>query len=192
MGKTFTILLVLAVTCGAVSAQTPCTRINDDAERLKCFDTLSKSAAGTPQDSWATKSDTAPLDDSPQFYGMLPAESGRLSLVLRCHEREIDAVVSGEFIGSGKPVKVVYRIDEQPPVTQMWLPAGNGQGAFARNAWDFMTKLPDNGRLFVRLTRYSGEGVDGRFSLGDVSAVRNGVAAACSAPKKQPAPAKKR
>jgi hypothetical protein len=94
------------------------------------------------------------------------------------------------FLGISESLKVLYRINDEKVVQATWLPASGGQGAFVSppaSALALLKSLPDNGKLFVRVFDFSGNGHDAQFNLGTVSVARAQVAAACGWQEKQPA-----
>ena len=55
----------------------------------------------------------------------------------------------------------------------------DGRAAFASNAEEFIRKLPDNAKLFIRTTRSDGKTKEAHFDLGNLSDIRNKIAHAC-------------
>ncbi len=174
-----------------------CKTLTDDSQRLKCFDSLftkkEEPPAGKPQTamSWSIEESKSPVDDSPQVTAMLHADGSTegvsltppTSLVLRCKEKETEAYFAKPFSFLGtNPIKVLVRINDGKPIETQWHPASNGQGVFAPAAVQFIRALPDNGRLFIRATGFGGTQEDATFSLGNVSEIRDKIAATCHWP----------
>jgi hypothetical protein len=171
-----------------------CGTVKDDAQRLKCYDGLSQYIAlpssptpvpkGSPE--WSIKQSKSSVDGSRQVEATLIADK-RL-LVLRCREQKTEAVFGGEFTFLGSsPVKVLVRFNDGQPITSTWQPSTSGQGAFAPEADEFIRALPDNGKLFIQAfgfqrspSGFQERAVEGTFELGNVSAVREKIAAACN------------
>lgn len=173
-----------------------CKTLTDDAQRLKCFDGLFAGTGKVPEASehpqteaaWSIEESKSPLDDSPQVTGTLAADDSLL--VLRCKERKTDAFFGKQFSYFGSnPLKVFLRINEGKLIETTWQPSTNGQAAFAPSAVQFITALPDNGKLFIRVTGYGGKTADGEFNLGAVSALRDKIATACNWPSASTSPA---
>src|SRR5262249_38022030 len=101
----------------------------------------------------------------------------------RCNEKKTDAYLAKPFSFLGtNPMKVLVRINDGKPIETQWHPASNGQGVFAPAAVQFISALPDNGKLFIRVTGFNGTTVDGAFALGKVSEIRDKIAAVCHWP----------
>jgi Type VI secretion system VasI, EvfG, VC_A0118 len=170
-----------------------CKTLTDDAQRLKCFDGLFTEkqarqpapAQSQPAMSWEIEESKSPVDDSPQVSGILHADdSGAMPvtlLMLRCKERKTDVMFAKQFqfLGSTDTLKVLVRINDGKPIETLWHPSTNGQAAFAPAAVQFIRALPDDGKLFIRATAFDGTTVDGAFTLGKVSEVRDKIATAC-------------
>jgi hypothetical protein len=168
-----------------------CRTLKDDAQRLKCFDGLvadkSSEQPMTPEASavWAIDESKSPIDDSPQITGTLHAtgeSSSEAALFLRCKERKTEAFFARRFayLGTGNPVKVLTRINDGQPIETMWNPSTDGTGVFAPSAVQFIRSLPDKGKLFIRAFGSQGRTVDGEFSLGNVSEIRDKISVACN------------
>jgi len=139
--------------------------------------------------AWSIEESKSPIDDSPQVTGILfvegsgpPAMTG---LTLRCKEKKTEVIFAKQFafFGTTAPLKVLMRINDGKPIESQWQPSSNGQGAFAPAAVQFIRALPDDGRLFIRATGSGGTTVDGAFTLGKVSELRNKIATACRWPE---------
>jgi hypothetical protein len=173
-----------------------CKTLTDDAQRLKCFDGLfaekpsnSQSPEHAQIGTWTVQESKSPLDDTPQVSGTLLAENSA-GLILRCKERKTEVIFAKQFsyLGS-QPIKALVRINDGKLIETVWSPSTNGQVAFAPSAVQFIHALPDNGKLFIRVTGFDGKTLDGEFSLGNVSEIRDKIAVACNWPKPAPASA---
>jgi hypothetical protein len=173
-----------------------CKTLTDDAQRLKCFDSLfakkEEPPAEKPQTEtamgWKVEESKSPVDDSPQVTALLHADGSTegvsltppIMLVLRCQEKKTEAYFAKPFAFLGtNPIKTLVRINDGKAIETQWHPASNGQGVFAPAAVQFIRALPDNGKLFIRATGFNGETIDGVFSLGKVSEIRDKIAADC-------------
>ena len=171
-----------------------CKTLTDDSQRLKCFDGLfaekqqPPSAHPQTEMTWSIDESKSPIDDSPQVMGTLLAEgstpASSAALMLRCKEKKTEAFFAKQFsfFGTTNPIKVLVRINDGKPIETTWSPSSNGQGAFAPAAVQFIRALPDGGKLFIRATSFDGAQVDGAFTLGKVSEVRDKIAADCHWP----------
>ena len=169
-----------------------CKTLTDDAQRLKCFDGLFAEKQQPPA-TWSIEESKSPVDDSPQVAGMLYADSSAdpsslmipTVLVLRCKEKKTEVYLGRPFTLFGSntnTVKVLVRINDGKPIETRWQPSSNGLGVFALAAVQFIRALPDNGKIFVRVTTLDGSTVDGAFTLGKVSEIRDKIAADCHWP----------
>ena len=169
-----------------------CKTLTDDAQRLKCFDGLFAEKQQPPA-TWSIEESKSPVDDSPQVAGMLYADSSTdpsylmlpTVLVLRCKEKKTEAYLGKPFTLFGAnnvTLKVLVRINDGKPIETRWRPSSNGLGVFALAAVEFIRALPDNGKIFIRVTTFDGSTVDGAFTLGKVSEIRDKIAADCHWP----------
>jgi len=144
---------------------------------------LAPATAQTPNApmDWSIEESKSPPDDSPQVVAAMV--SGDTALILRCKEQKTEAAFSTKFnyLGS-KSVKVLVRVNDEKPTQDEWRPSTTGRAAFAPSAEDFIRALPDNGKFFIRTTRFDGKTKEGNFNLGAVSAIRDKIARACDWP----------
>jgi hypothetical protein len=121
-----------------------CKTLTDDAQRLKCFDSLftekqqqqSAPAQSQPTIGWKIEEIA---DDS----GGGPSLTPPTMLVLRCEEKKTEAYFAKPFAFFGiNPIKVLVRINDGKPIETQWHPASNGQGVFAPAAVQFIRALP--------------------------------------------------
>jgi hypothetical protein len=130
---------------------------------------LAPATAQTPNApmDWSIEESKSPPDDSPQVVAAMV--SGDTALILRCKEQKKEAAFSTKFnyLGS-KSVKVLVRVNDEKPTQDEWRPSATGRAAFAPSAEDFIRALPDNGKLFIRTTRFDGKTKEGNFNLGAV------------------------
>jgi len=163
-----------------------CSTIADDKARLKCFDDLfsTKRAEPKPVESARSPSNWSIIegdlnDDDAQFSAGVVV--GDAALILRCKEKKTEAAFSTKdtFLGD-KTVGVRFRVDQQEPVKEVWRASMNGYAAFAPNPVDFIRKLPEQGRVFIRAVAADGSNKDANFLLSGVSAIRSKIERACS------------
>src|SRR5438034_8840993 len=136
---------VLSSLSQAVSAQTgdavdrlkACSQF-EGMERLKCVDELLQEMApdsAQPQGSnWIISETTSPVDYRPQIAALTTSHASSQdapsSLAIHCRARRTELIIS--TTGSWKQatdgeVKVVYRINQEPPVEQRRRPAETGR-----------------------------------------------------------------
>jgi Type VI secretion system VasI, EvfG, VC_A0118 len=162
-----------------------CKAISDDGHRLKCFDDLfaeKPNVSNTSEKSdlkahWSIEEGKSPTD-SPQIIAANIA--GDTVLILRCKDQTTEAAFSTKYNYFGsKSVDVLLRVNDEKPLKEVWRVSITGNAAFASNPVEFIRMLPDNGKLFIRTIRFDGKTKDGRFSLGNVSEIRNKIAQGC-------------
>lgn len=165
-----------------------CRTLTDDAQRLKCFDSIGvekpkgeASDQSATETTWAVEENKSPVDDSPQVTATL-FNPNRAGLTLRCKDHKTEALFAklGSYLGDS--VKVLVRINDAKPIEAQWLSSVGGQAAFAPAAIQFIRSLPDNSKLFIRATGWAGGTADAEFMLGNVSEVREKIATACKWP----------
>src|SRR6478672_13947431 len=132
-------------------------------ERLKCVDELLQEVAPDstqPQGpNWIISETTSPVDYRPQIGALTTArvssQDSPSSLAIHCRAHRTELIIS--TTGSWKQVpngdvKVVYRINEEPPVEQRWKTAESGRGlAFPGDVVRFLRSMPDGGRIFFKV-----------------------------------------
>jgi hypothetical protein len=122
-----------------------CKTIDDDKERLRCFDGLFggpskpqkppeerqvKKPPEEKQANWSVDETTSPSDDSPQVVAANLV--GDIVLILRCKNQTTEAAFSTQYNYLGyKSVNVELRINDQNPVKEVWKASMNGRAAFA-------------------------------------------------------------
>jgi hypothetical protein len=153
--------------------------------------------APTPEKEivWEFDDSKSPIDDSAQVIATLPSGDHKAVLLVRCREHKTEVIVgfNGTYLGvSGGPtIKVIYRIGDARPVETSWSRSTGGESVFASNPIGLAKALPDGGKLFVRVTDFSGAPHDASFDLGAVGEARSRVASACRWPDAAQEPAHK-
>jgi hypothetical protein len=97
------------------------------------------------------------VDYKPQIAALTTAlatsRDAPSSLAIHCRAHRTEVLIS--TMGSWKPatggeVKVVYRINEEPPVEQRWKPETSGKSlAFPDDVVRFLRSMPDSGQILV-------------------------------------------
>lgn len=170
-----------------------CSKIKDDAARLKCFDEALAALAApakVPEPGrsateriWDINESKSLVDDSPQVIAGLLAEKNTGGIFFRCREHQIDGGFMPEgFINSSRDgIRGIYRVNGEKPVEVRWSSSTASNSAFFNNASAFLRTLPDDGKLFVRVYDYRGAAHDAIFNLGKISEARARIFAACAA-----------
>src|SRR5260370_19848865 len=165
-------------------------------ERLKCVDELLQEMApdsAQPQDpNWIISETTSPVDYRPQIAALTTARASSQdapsSLAIHCRARRTELIVS--TTGSWKQatdgeVKVVYRINEEPPVEQRVRPAETGRSlAFRGDVVRFLRSMPDSGQILVKVYAGKAPPYESTFKLAGLDPVRRKIASACNWPER--------
>jgi hypothetical protein len=201
------IVAALAVTVLSGLSQTVCAQTGDavnrlkacsqfeGVERLKCVDELLQEVAPeraqSPAPNWIVSETTSPADYTPQIAALTKARASSQdapsSLAIHCHARRTELLIS--TTGSWNPpangeVKVVYRINEEPPVEQRWRAVASGRSlAFAGDVVGFLRSMPDVGQILIKVYAGKGPPSENTFQLAGLDPVRRKIAAACNWPQ---------
>jgi len=165
-------------------------------ERLKCVDELLQEMApdsAQPQGpNWIISETTSPVDYKPQITLLTTARTSSQdapsSLAIHCRARRTELIIS--TTGSWKQatdgeVKVVYRINEEPPVEQRWRPAETGRSlAFQGDVVRFLRSMPDSGQILVKVYAGKTPPYESTFKLVGLDPIRRKIAAACNWPER--------
>jgi hypothetical protein len=165
-------------------------------ERSKCVDELlgemdETSNSATPQSpNWIISETTSPVDYGPQISALTTARASSQdapsSLTIHCHAKRTELMIS--TAGSWKQtldgeLRVVYRLNEEPPVELRWRPAGNGRSlAFPGDVVRFVRSMPDNGQFVVKVYAGKDPPHESTFKWVGLEPVRVKIAAACNWP----------
>src|SRR5258708_17167493 len=164
-------------------------------ERLKCVDELLQEMApdsAQPQGpNWIVSETTSPVDYRQQIAALTTARASSQdapsSLAIHCRARRTELIVS--TTGSWKQatdgeVKVVYRINEEPPVEQRGRPAETGRSlAFRGDVVRLLRSMPDGGQIGVKVYAGKAPPSESTFQLVGLYPVRRKIAAACNWPQ---------
>ncbi|OAF10666.1 hypothetical protein AYJ54_10375 [Bradyrhizobium centrolobii] len=133
---------------------------------------------------------TSPVDYKPQIAAQTTARAtskdGPSSLAIHCRANRTELMLSTTGSWSKTPatgVKVVYQIDDQPPVDQRWRVAEGGRSlAFPGDAVRLIRSMPDGGRLLVKVYAGTASPYENTFELAGLDAVRRRFAQVCTWP----------
>ena len=166
-------------------------------ERLKCVDELLRQMEETPGHAppqgpnWMVSETTSPVDYTPQIAALTTApassQDAPSSFAIYCRARRTELTISttGSWKqGTGSEVKVVYRINEEPPVEQRWKVAEMGRSlAFPGDVVGFLRSMPDGGRILIKVYAGRATPYENTFQLVGLDPVRRKIAAACNWPQ---------
>jgi len=186
---------VCAQTGDAVDRLKACSQF-EGMERLKCVDELLQEVApdsAQPQGpNWIISETTSPVDYRPQITALTTARASSpdapSSLAIRCRAQRTELIIS--TTGSWKQatddvVKVVYRINQVPPVEQRGKTAGTGRSlAFQGDVVRFLRSMPDSGQILVKVYAGKTPPYESTFQLVGLDPVRRKIAAACKWPER--------
>jgi Type VI secretion system VasI, EvfG, VC_A0118 len=165
-------------------------------ERLKCVDELLQEVtpdSKQPQGpNWIISETTSPVDYKPQITALTTARASSQdapsSLAIHCRAQRTELIIS--TTGSWKQatdgmVKVVYRINQEPPVEQRWRPGETGRSfAFQGDVVRFLRSMPDSGQILVEVYAGKSPPHESTFKLVGLDPVRRKIAAACNWPER--------
>jgi hypothetical protein len=165
-------------------------------ERLKCVDGLLEemNEKSEPMQSqgpgWIISETTSPVDYRPQVSALTTApassQDAPTALAIHCRAQRTELIVSTTGfwnLPKEREVKVVYRINEEPPVEQRWKSADSGKIlAFPGDAVGFVRSIPDGARILVQVYAGKSQPNENTFQLAGLDRVRRKVAAACNWP----------
>jgi hypothetical protein len=185
---------VCAQTGDAVNRLKACSQF-EGVERLKCVDELLQEVApdsAQPQGpNWIISETTSPVDYRPQITALTTARASSqdalASLAIHCRAQRTELIIS--TTGSWKQatdgvVKVVYRINQEPPVEQRWRSAETGRSfAFQGDVVRFLRSMPDGGQILVKVYAGRAPPYESTFKLVGLDPVRGKIAAACNWPE---------
>ena len=183
-----------AQTGGAVDRLKVCSKF-EGMERLKCVDELLGEMGEKPDTTsalgpnWVISETTSPVDYRPQIAALTTARAASRdapsSLAIHCRAHRTDLIVSttGSWQQVPGDVRVMHRINEEPPVEQRWKAVEAGKGlAFPGDVVRFLRSMPDGGRILVKV--YAGKDLPSEttFQLVGLDSVRRKIATACNWP----------
>jgi hypothetical protein len=191
---TIACIVVLAASARAGQAQDSlgrCRQINDDAQRLKCYDALDTSSPeavpgqaggrGRSDGAWEVRDEKSPLDDSPVVTASVRSSDDKALLLMRCKDRKTEVAINKfGFVKCGADVRVIYRIDQEQVVETPWQSHSSCVLAIAPSAVPFIRALRDDGKVYFRMFDHHGAAHEALFNLGKVSEVRSRLAEACN------------
>ncbi|WP_374381395.1 type VI secretion system-associated protein TagO [Dongia sp.] len=196
------IFAVLIGSCGycsvSVAQETPdaCAQIEDDKNRLECFDLLFRKSRvdKATTSAWRVKEDTSKIDDSTNVFvavdsteeiGNRFGQRGFASLVLVCRENETNVYFyfAGEHMASIQGYgDVTFRIDKQKAKTRHFEESTDNE---ALGLWSgsaaipFIKELFTGNSLYVRATPFSESSLQVEFPIAGADAATKSLRSAC-------------
>jgi len=159
------------------SAVARCASIEDDRDRLACYDAILGVRTATPPASttgtgaWVVEEETNPLDDTKSSALSLAASSGHsrlnvpVTLVLRCLSGKTEAyIIWSDYLGT--EAQVTTRIGGEEPRTARWTVSTDHTATFyPGDAVALIKALMMTNRYVAQVTPYSENPVTAVFDL---------------------------
>ena len=122
-----------------------CSAIENDVERLTCFDTAAAVLANA-ESLWEFETEVNPVTDevTATVTQSIPAPTGdsEAALFVRCKGETLELIASWDKYLGDERMKVTHRLDRREPVTRTWNMAKNGMALFYPSA-DVAELLPN-------------------------------------------------
>ena len=156
--------------------------IENSIERLAAFDDVAVRFGLVEQvetdvggsGKWSVRRAVSPMDDSKTLRVLLFSEnkvntsggSGRLSLIVRYLEGDLDAFVNfNNFMGSD-PIRCTLRFDSEEAFEETLDISTDSTGGFFRGSvWEFLEKLSNSKRLLIRALPYNSNPITAEFDV---------------------------
>jgi hypothetical protein len=164
-------------------------------ERLKCIDELLQEVAPEPAPAqgpnWIISETTSPVDYRPQIAALTTtrgsSQDAPSSLGIHCRAGRTELIISTKGFWkqtADAEMRVVYRINEEPPVEQRWRLTETGRSlVFQGDVVRLLRLMPDGGRILVRVFAGKSPPYESTFELAGLDAVRGKIATACNWPR---------
>jgi hypothetical protein len=153
-------------------------------ERTRALRVQSEPAA----ERWIYSETVSPLDYAPvviaSAWSSAEATGTAMQLSIQCRRGRTDLVVASSGLGSGADLRVLWSVDDAPPLT---LPAGAAPGGTGLSIKDDATRLlaalPSAGKLDLLVTVAQAPPLRGRYAIAPLKAVLGRMAAPCKWPQ---------
>ena len=132
--------------------------------------------------NWQVKADNAALQQASRLIGTLTSADEKTTLVLQCQAGGTQASLSTRSFLGWETLRVLYRLNGNPPIERQWPISPDGKGVIASNPIEFINSLPEGGTLDVRLVDHNENSHDLKFNLGAISNLRSQIATVCRWP----------
>jgi hypothetical protein len=146
--------------------------------------------APPPSPNWILSETTSPVDHKPQIAARTTARAGAKdgpsSLAIHCRANRTEVLLSAASSWTTTPgtdMRVVFQINDQPPVDQRWRVTDGGRSlAFPGDAARFINSMPGVGRLLTKVYAGTAAPYEETFELTGLDAVRRRFAKVCTWP----------
>lgn len=189
--KVWALGVSLAVATSAYGQEADCPKIDNDLDRLACYDrtsgrTPTATTTATPNSEWVVNTKVSPLTDQKGIYAHLESateifcrwsKGSKAYLTLRCHENVTAATISTECHMVSSPYndygKVHYRVDDHPAKTANMQESTDNRSLglwSGGKAIPFIKQLLGGQKLIVQFTPFNENTVTAEFNISGVDA----------------------
>ena len=162
-----------------------CANIEDDSERLICFDQLASERglasqpvnganSGNTTGDWLVDVDVNPIDDSTTVTLILEASEGSSSygdpiyILARCMSGDTDVFISWDDY-LGREANVLTRVGDDQAVTQRWSMSTDQTATFHPQPINFLKELMTSTQLVAQITPYNESPTTAIFKINGLS-----------------------
>lgn len=168
-----------------------CAVVENDKQRLGCFDAAAKEAGLTKALSakgelgaWQVKNSVDPMTDKGIFIAALPSKTLskrglKRSMIVRCQDGTTEVFVDFREYFS-KYAAVTARFDSNEPIEENWSLSTDNVAAFHREPLPFAKKLLTARKLVLRTQPYNESPVTLEFDLSGASTALQHVRKNCN------------
>lgn len=147
-----------------------CVAIQENDERLDCFDKIAALSVKEEEDKsdtvdtgdWVVYSRIDPMTDDAVHFAALEAESGRgrygdpISLIVRCANNKTEMYIAWNSYLGRDSIGVTYRAGDEKAITNNWTISTDNQATFFNGSpISFLKKMTESAKFTARLTPYS-------------------------------------
>lgn len=173
-----------------VDATLECSKKEDSAERLRCFDAIATLVAKTQQNEtnktddaseqkWSTKTEVSKIDDSKNVYVSLSSKDNAGMLFLRCVDKKTDAYIAIDKYIRFRETEITYRIGVNKAVTRRVETSTDGKAVFMPKPIQFIKDMEKSEAFLVRISPYSSIPLEIEFDISGLAGVDGELKNAC-------------